>query len=557
MATILSYSPQGIIDKALFNFDAMGSTDFKLSGPIAVSVSEPFVYFQYLSGQGSNATWTPDVSAVYWNQTQIANINLILNIYKQFINVSFSTVADYTNYSPLGVGIFTSSDINISLIYRTDLPWSGQSSLNLNSYAYVGSELDVVLNDAKFGTSDYSLSTTSFGGHALMHELGHSLGLSHPFYPIATAVTADYSATTTVGFNKLGFVINGAGDMNKEYFSIMSYDNEKPLNSVDTYAQTPMILDVIALQDAYGAGGGSSGTGNDVITPGSSSGLNSYRTYFDTGGIDTINLVNYATGVYLHMGTSIVGASHLVGVSMSISDYQLMVSSGSPQSLRWFYGEFENAIGSTGTDLIIGNDLNNVITATSGNDTIDGGGGIDTVIFGAKSSDFTRNLGTQTIVVDNTLNRYSREVFTNIERLQFTDTNIALDIASTQTAGEAYLLYQAAFNRHPDTPGVGYWIATLDAGMNIVTVTQAFINSPEFIGLYGANPSVSNYVNLLYQNVLHRAGEAGGVNYWNGQLNNNIFSRAQVLEYFAASPENVAAVAPDIAHGIAYQQWVV
>jgi hypothetical protein len=46
------------------------------------------------------------------------------------------------------------------------------------------------------------------------------------------------------------------------------------------------------------------------------------------------------------------------------------------------------------------------------------------------------------------------------------------------------------------------------------------------------------------------------VNYWNGQLNTNTFTRAQVLEYFAASPENVAAVAPDIAHGIQYQQWV-
>jgi hypothetical protein len=395
-----------------------------------------------------------------------------------------------------------------------------------------------------------------------MHELGHSLGLSHPHLVFnqttgVATLTSDFVATDTVGFNKLGFVTNSGADMNKEYFTIMSYDDEKPSGGTDTFAQTPMILDVIALQNAYGPGTGSSSSGNDVITPGSAGVVSAYRTYFDVGGTDTINLVNYTTGVYLHMGTSIAGANHLVGVSMSMSDHQLMVGGGSPQSLRWFYGEFENAIGSPGTDFIIGNDLNNIITATSGNDAIDGGDGIDTVVFGAKSSDFTRSLGAQTTVVDSTLSRYGREALTNIERLQFTDTNIALDISKDQTAGSAYLLYQAAFNRHPDTPGVGYWIAQLDKGANLVTdVAQAFINSPEFIGLYGANPSVANYVNLLYQNVLHRAGETGGVNYWNGQLTNNIFSRAQVLEYFAASPENVVAVAPDIAQGIQYQQWV-
>ena len=194
----------------------------------------------------------------------------------------------------------------------------------------------------------------------------------------------------------------------------------------------------------------------------------------------------------------------------------------------------------------------------AGNDTIDGGSGIDTAVYSGAASTHSISIGvTTTLVMDKINNRDGTDTLANIERLQFTDTNIALDIGSIQTAGSAYLLYQAAFNRHPDTPGVGYWIAQLDKGANIVTdVAQAFINSPEFKGLYGANPSVSNYVNLLYQNVLHRAGETGGVNYWNGQLNNNIFTRAQVLEYFAASPENVAAVAPDIAQGIQYQQWL-
>jgi hypothetical protein len=156
MANIVSYNPQGIIDKALFNFDAMGSglTDYKLTGVVTVSVSQPFMYSQYLAGNGNSSTWTPDVAAVYWNATQIANINAILDIYKQFSNVLFTSVVNNTQYSPLGVGITTNADINISLIYRTDAAFSGQSSLNVNNFGYTGGALDIVLNDAKFGSSD-------------------------------------------------------------------------------------------------------------------------------------------------------------------------------------------------------------------------------------------------------------------------------------------------------------------------------------------------------------------------------------------------------------------
>ena len=138
MATIVNYSPQGIIDKALFNFDAMGFgyTDFKLSGVIAVSISQPFMYSQYLNGYGNNLTWTPDVAAVYWNQTQISNINSVLATYSSFANISFSAVVDNTLYSPLGVGLLTNADINISMIYRSDLAWAGMSSVNLNSFNY-------------------------------------------------------------------------------------------------------------------------------------------------------------------------------------------------------------------------------------------------------------------------------------------------------------------------------------------------------------------------------------------------------------------------------------
>jgi hypothetical protein len=145
----------------------------------------------------------------------------------------------------------------------------------------------------------------------------------------------------------------------------------------------------------------------------------------------------------------------------------------------------------------------------------------------------------------------------NVQRLQFTDTNVALDNGPTQTAGSVYMLYQATFNRTPDAAGLGYWINAVDKGANIITnVAASFVTSPEFVAKYGSNPSNASYVDNLYQNVLHRAGESGGVAYWNQQLNTGAATKAFVLEQFATLAEGAALVAPAIAHGIQYQQWV-
>ena len=84
------------------------------------------------------------------------------------------------------------------------------------------------------------------------------------------------------------------------------------------------------------------------------------------------------------MGQTIDSASHLVGVVMSVNDANTtIVNGGSPNSLRWLYGEFENAKGSNANDLIIGNGLSNIIYGGLGDDAIFGGAGTDTVLFNA------------------------------------------------------------------------------------------------------------------------------------------------------------------------------
>ncbi len=97
-------------------------------------------------------------------------------------------------------------------------------------------------------------------------------------------------------------------------------------------------------------------------------------------------------------------------------------------------------------------------------------------------------------------------------------------------------LYFAYFNRIPDKPGLDYWIAQYGAGTSLNTISQAFASSPEFVGTYGSLNN-SDFVTLVYQNVLGRAPDGAGLAYWTGQLNGGFMTRGQVMVGFSESPE--------------------
>jgi hypothetical protein len=139
----------------------------------------------------------------------------------------------------------------------------------------------------------------------------------------------------------------------------------------------------------------------------------------------------------------------------------------------------------------------------------------------------------------------------NVERLQFSDQMVALDIDGT--AGQAYRLYQAAFDRAPDKAGLGYWISMMDQGVSLQQAADGFVNSPEFASLYGANATDAQFVTALYQNVLHRAPDQAGYDFWMHSI--QIVSRAEVLTDFSESAENHAQLIGTIENGIAYQHW--
>ena len=213
--------------------------------------------------------------------------------------------------------------------------------------------------------------------------------------------------------------------------------------------------------------------------------------------------------------------------------------------------------GTDNADRIIGNALNNLLNGVGGNDTIDGSSGIDTAVYLGTVSTHSIVIGNSVVTVtDKTVNRNGTDTLTNVERLQFTDTMLALDTGKDQTAGSGYMLYKAAFNRTPDAGGLGYWINQMDKGMSYSDVAKNFVNSTEFKTAFGgSNPTVNTLVTKLYNNVLNRTPDAGGLAFWQEKLSTG-WSTADVLGYFSTSAENVTNVTPLIANGIPYQQFV-
>jgi Ca2+-binding RTX toxin-like protein len=221
-----------------------------------------------------------------------------------------------------------------------------------------------------------------------------------------------------------------------------------------------------------------------------------------------------------------------------------------------FGGQIEIISGTGNIDTLTGNAFSNALRGSGGNDVLNGGGGIDIAIFeGARSSYLISSNISGRAIADTITGRDGTDTLTGVERLLFADGVLAFDNLPTDNAGRGYLIYRAAFDRAPDAPGLGYWIRELDRGKDFGAVVAAsFITSPEFTTKYGTGLGNAAFINLVYQNVLDRAPDAAGMNYWlteaGGVGLNGGYARSNLLASFAISQENLTGVAPLINDGI-------
>lgn len=197
-----------------------------------------------------------------------------------------------------------------------------------------------------------------------------------------------------------------------------------------------------------------------------------------------------------------------------------------------------------------GTQVNETFNAGAGNDLIDGGNGLDSVIYSSARANFlVSKVGNSTSIKD-TIGNGGVDTLTGIERVRFADKALAFDVDGV--AGQTYRLYQAAFDRKPDLPGIGWQIKHMDMGMDLRQLASNFMVSPEFSALYGTNLSNAGLITQLYRNVLHREPEQAGFDFWMDILGTGKQTRNEVLMNFSESVENKAQVIGSIQNGIEY-----
>jgi len=199
----------------------------------------------------------------------------------------------------------------------------------------------------------------------------------------------------------------------------------------------------------------------------------------------------------------------------------------------------ESLVGSAGIDTLVGTADDDSITGSAGNDTINGGAGTDTITYNFSRSDVIDSV-LPNGEVQLTLPGGDVDRLTNIERVELTDGAYIFDIRDE--AQETYRLYSAALAREPDEAGLRFWDNARQDGFTFDQLSQAFVDSPEFNGLFGGAggtpPTVEAFVEALYGNVLDRAADIEGRDFWIDAFNNGV-SRADMLEFFSESLENV------------------
>jgi serralysin len=314
----------------------------------------------------------------------------------------------------------------------------------------------VYLDNREWGAANRNLAPGGQGYETLLHELGHALGLKHPFEHATTLPSAQDNTNNT----------------------LMSYTAAGGKHS--TYSP----YDVAALNWLYGGDGLRGALG-----------INS-----TTGG-------RYYTGT--QRGDSLAGTSH-----------------------------------------------NDTLQGDGGNDTINGGSGLDTAVFRGARSQYAvtgqPDPAAHAFTVRDSSGADGLDSLVDVERIHFGDGWLALD--TDGTAGQAYRLYQAAFDRAPDLVGLGFWIKGMDDGLGLNQVASEFTHSKEFHDTYGDTTN-AQFVDLLYQNVLNRAPESGGYNYWMDMLATRGLTREAMLGFFSESPENQAQVIGAIDNGMEYIPW--
>jgi Ca2+-binding RTX toxin-like protein len=303
---------------ALVNEDQVQSGGVTRAFENGVAFAFPDVAPDYYSGMELDG-WAPASAALRVAFRDVfADLGLILNI-------DFVEVTDLEAY-------------NVIAISQNDQPGLVGYAFFPNMSFFIGSDILISNESASPETTG---TTTNFDYELVLHELGHALGLKHPF-------EADGSATT---------VLSSIEDTS--FWTVMTY-TLRPT----AYDGAFRDLDLMALTDMFGVNPSFRG-GDDTYSFSSASGV----FIVDGGGVDTISAAGRTEDAYIDLRPGM--HSHLGAKSSLITaPFQLTISAGSV---------IEIAIGGSGDDYLVGNSSDNVLRGGAGRDRIFGGEGANII----------------------------------------------------------------------------------------------------------------------------------------------------------------------------------
>ncbi|OQW42843.1 MAG: peptidase M10 [Proteobacteria bacterium SG_bin4] len=369
------------------------------------------------------------------SSTDQSNFTHALQQWANVIKLNFTQVGE----SPSNVG-----DIRAAYTIEADsltLAWT---------YLPSGSPLggDIWINTkSQLNKEEWNPGSLSF--ETVMHELGHALGLKHPF-----ADPDDPSEATL------------PPDLDNTIHTIMSYtyanlDGDEG-NGFSFHPTTPMVLDIAAIQYLYSPNNNYH-VGNDTYL--FDDAHTYHQTIWDAGGAS--DTIHYAGSLPSLIDLNATRPS-LIGQSVFVQANGINV--GSPVPNVWIADKvaIENAIGGQGDDILIGNNSRN---------NLDGSAGIDTVRIEAQRNQVTlsKNASGYTVKVNTTPG--NEDSLVNIERVKFDDQLLALDLDSN--AGEVAKLIGAVFGATfvNNTGYVGIGLDKADEGSNYEQLAKFAIDA--------------------------------------------------------------------------------
>lgn len=238
---------------------------------------------------------------------------------------------------------------------------------------------DIWIDNAR-ATSTFPL--TSYDFMATIHEIGHALGLKHPF---------EEGATLPTEFDNHRYTVMSYTDNVDDVFRTIER-TATGIRSVPTavFATTPMVFDIAALQARYGA---DPATAAGPTTYSWSQATPIMQTVYDAGGIDTFDLSTLSRGSNVDLTPGAYSSIAYYSAEQQAADWTSLYPWAAgflseqflqPSTYTWsqnvgiaYSTVIENVVGGSGADTVAGNDATNNIAGGAGDDTIAGGAGQD------------------------------------------------------------------------------------------------------------------------------------------------------------------------------------